>query len=159
MLLFSSGRAEAAAVHIGKRFALLKLNGGLNLEDPELADAVALFELRVARSVDRELPLVVRAAIAVVDDADGVCLKQAPTLEGRRSGRGSGLVPFRQLHRNAQRHEREVSGLQCHILRAVKVDPVADFRRLESRKIIGKIVDFDFRHGVSPNITAPRPRE
>ena len=81
-ILFSSGRAEAAAVHIGKRFALLKLNGGLNLEDPELADAVALFELRVARSVDRELPLVVRSALAVVDDADGVGLKQAPTLEG-----------------------------------------------------------------------------
>ena len=44
MLLFSSGRAEAAAVHIGKRLALLKLNGGLDLENPELADAVAIAE-------------------------------------------------------------------------------------------------------------------
>ena len=80
-ILFSSGRAEAAAVHVGERFALLEFDGGLHLKNAELADAVALLDHGIARGVDRELPLVVRAAIAVVDDADGVCLKQAPAMD------------------------------------------------------------------------------
>ena len=80
-VLFHAGGAEAAAVGVGEGGAFLERDGGLDGKDAELADAVALLDDGVARGVDGELPLVVRAAVAVVDDADGVGLQDAPAPE------------------------------------------------------------------------------
>ena len=148
-VLFHAGGAEAAAVGVGEGVAFLERDGGLDGKDAELADAVALLDDGVARGVDGELPFVVRAAVAVVDDADGVGLQDAPAPERRRARGGAGLVALRQLHRYAQRDQREIARAQLHGLRGVQIDPVALAGLLQAGQIVGKIVNFDGGHGSS----------
>ena len=67
------------------------------LYNPKLTDSVIYMNLRVAQSVGSNTPLVVVAAVAVVDDPHVVGLDDPKVLVGGAPWYHVGLIPFRQL--------------------------------------------------------------
>lgn len=123
-ILLHPRTTNSTTVAVTQRLHGDEIQPGLMLHDAELADALTGVNDRVPHGDGREVPLVVVAAVALIEHPHVVGLNDAEVLVCRAAGNHMCLVAHGELHGDAQRNQLELSGLQLHILSGPQVNPV-----------------------------------
>ena len=93
-------------------------------DNAKLTNTVAGMNNSVTLRLGGEEPLVIVAAVAFINDTRVIRLNNAKIFISAAPGDDMGLVPFRQLHRHAERDQPEFTSLHLNLLRAPQIDPV-----------------------------------
>ena len=105
-------------------FALFKLHHRLVFHYAELAHAVIDMYLSVPYCQHGHEPLIVIAAVALIDNPAMVGLDYAEVLKAGTPGDHMGLVALRQPHAHPQGDKLEFAFLKAYIFCAAQVYPV-----------------------------------
>ena len=92
--------------------------------DAELADTVILADLRIAKRIGREKPLIIISAVALVDDTHMIRLDNAEVFVGAASRNHMSFVALRKFHGNSKRHQFKLPCLHLNIFCRPEIDPV-----------------------------------